>query len=197
MDTRRAPRGNEARQSMNEPLKLTLQMEAEAMPPKKMICHTLYSGLRRMSSSSAADASFTEISSWMTYPEKKQNERSKSAPRRSQRSLARAHLPVQLVRLLQLADVERRALADELDVGRARRRVVERDEHHVREVHARELDVEHARRRLHLRLQPMRRPPEHHHRARELEDEFLPLDDLRHMARDLHHEKDEKIVSSE
>ena len=38
----------------------------------------------------------------------------------------------------------------------------------------------------------MRRPPEHHHRARELEDELLPLDDLRHMARDLHHEEEDE-----
>lgn len=98
---------------------------------------------------------------------------------------AGAYLPVHLVCLLELVDVERAALADELDVAGAGRDVVERDEHHVGQVHARAGDVEHARRREDLRLQPVRRPAEHHERPRELADELLPLDDLRHMSCDL------------
>lgn len=51
------------RQSMKDPLKETLQMEAEHMPPKKMSCHLLYSGGLRIWSSSSMDASLTEMSS--------------------------------------------------------------------------------------------------------------------------------------
>ena len=47
---------------------------------------------------------------------------------------ASTNLPVQLVRLLQFADIKRAALSDELDVARARRRVLKRDEHHVGEI---------------------------------------------------------------
>ena len=60
---RRQPSGKAISESTKEPLKLTLQMEAEHAPPIKTICQFLYRGLRRMSSSSSTDASFTEISS--------------------------------------------------------------------------------------------------------------------------------------
>ena len=60
------PSGNAMRQSMNDPLKLTLQIDAEHIPPKKMSCHVLYSGGLRMRSSSCTEASLTEMSSWMT-----------------------------------------------------------------------------------------------------------------------------------
>lgn len=57
------PRGNEISESMKDPLKLTLQIDAEHMPPKKMSCHLLYSGGLRISVSSSDEASFTEVSS--------------------------------------------------------------------------------------------------------------------------------------
>lgn len=51
------------RQSMKEPLKLTLQIDAEHIPPKKISCHLLYNGGFCMRSSRATDASLTEMSS--------------------------------------------------------------------------------------------------------------------------------------
>jgi len=65
--TRSAPRGKERRQSMNEPLKETLQIDAEHIPPKNISCQKLYLGFLRMRASSAALAEDTEITSWMTY----------------------------------------------------------------------------------------------------------------------------------
>ena len=97
-----------------------------------------------------------------------------------------AHLPVQLVRRLQLRYIECATLPDKLEVARTSRGVVKGDQHHVREVHARELDLEHTCRGLDLCLQTMRRAAEHHHRARELADELLALDDLGNVASDLH-----------
>lgn len=41
MMMRMHPRGNEIRQSMNDPLKLTLQIDAEHIPPKNISCHLL------------------------------------------------------------------------------------------------------------------------------------------------------------
>ena len=96
------------------------------------------------------------------------------------------NLPVKFVRLLQLPNIQCASLADELDAASARTGVVERDEHNVRQVHARQLDVEHVGRRLDLGLQPVRRPAEHHHRACEFEDELLPTYDLGDVPRDLH-----------
>ena len=61
------PRGKEIKESMKDPLKLTLHMEAEHMPPKKMSCHVLYNDGVRISVSSAEEASSTEILSCITY----------------------------------------------------------------------------------------------------------------------------------
>ena len=41
MTMRRQPRGKAMSESTKEPLKLTLQIDAEHMPPKTMICHVL------------------------------------------------------------------------------------------------------------------------------------------------------------
>ena len=41
MTMRRHPRGNATSESMNEPLKLTLQIDAEHAPPNKMSCQFL------------------------------------------------------------------------------------------------------------------------------------------------------------
>ncbi len=54
------------RLSINEPLNDTLQIEADAIPPKKMSWRGEYKGSESMSASSAADASATDISSWIT-----------------------------------------------------------------------------------------------------------------------------------
>ena len=93
------------------------------------------------------------------------------------------YLPVQLVRVVQLVQRERRTLANELDGARRGGLVVEADKHDIRQVHAADAHVQHPRCRLDLRLQSVRRPTEHHHRARKLEQELLPLDDLGNMAR--------------
>jgi len=55
------------RLSINEPLNDTLQIEADAIPPKKMSWRGEYRGLESMSASSAADASVTDVSSWITW----------------------------------------------------------------------------------------------------------------------------------
>lgn len=182
MPTRSAPRGKEMRESMKEPLKETEQMEAEAMPPMKSTIQPRYCGFLRMRMSSSREASFTDISSCITYthPHNQLPSPILPGPRRKG-----TYLPIKLIRILQLPQIQRRPLPDKLDIARARDRIIERDEHHVGEVHARELDVEHARGGLHLRLETVRRRAEHHERARELEDEFLPLDDLGDVAGDL------------
>jgi hypothetical protein len=64
--TRSAPNGNDTRQSINEPLNDTLQIDADAIPPKKMSCRGEYKGFESMSISSAAEASVADILSWMT-----------------------------------------------------------------------------------------------------------------------------------
>jgi hypothetical protein len=61
------PNGKEMRLSISEPLKETLQIDAEAIPPKKTSCQGEYKGFESMSVSNAAEASVTDISSWMTY----------------------------------------------------------------------------------------------------------------------------------
>jgi len=101
------------------------------------------------------------------------------------RSRYGTNLPIKRICIMKLTKVERAALSDELDVARFRCGVVERDNHHVRQIYARQLDIQHARRRLDLRLQPVRRPTEHHHRACKLEDKLLPREDLCDMPSDL------------
>jgi hypothetical protein len=54
------------RLSINEPLNDTLQIEADAIPPKKMTWWGEYKGFESMSASNATDASVTEMSSWIT-----------------------------------------------------------------------------------------------------------------------------------
>ena len=51
---------------MKEPLKETLQMDAEHIPPKNINWPKLYKGFLRMRASRAALAEDTEITSWMT-----------------------------------------------------------------------------------------------------------------------------------
>ena len=48
---------------MKEPLKLTLQMDAEQAPPIRTICQFLYLCLRRMRSSRLTEASLTDTMS--------------------------------------------------------------------------------------------------------------------------------------
>lgn len=86
------------------------------------------------------------------------------------------------MRLLELADVNRAPLANELDATCARCSVIEGDEHHVGKVQTRQFHVEHFRGRLDLRLQPVRRAAEHHHRTGEFQDELLPAYNLRNMT---------------
>jgi hypothetical protein len=66
-ETRSPPSGKEMRLSIREPLKETLQIDADAIPPKKISCHGEYNGVESMSASSAAEASITDVSSWITY----------------------------------------------------------------------------------------------------------------------------------
>ena len=102
---------------------------------------------------------------------------------KSQKTIA--CLPVKLVRRLQLRNVERATLLNELETAGSRRGVIEGDEHHVGEVHARERYIEDARGGLDLSGQSMRGTTEHHHGPRELADELLALNDLRNVASDL------------
>lgn len=67
MTMSRQPRGKATSESMKEPLKETLQMDAEQKPPMRISCHNLYSCGLRIRSSRAIDASLTEMSSWMTF----------------------------------------------------------------------------------------------------------------------------------
>ena len=60
---RRQPRGKDTNESMKDPLKLTLQIVAEHIPPKKISCHLLYSGGFLINESSSEEASFTDKSS--------------------------------------------------------------------------------------------------------------------------------------
>jgi hypothetical protein len=54
------------RLSINEPVNDTLQIKADAIPPKKMSWRGEYRGFESMSASSVADASVTDVSSWIT-----------------------------------------------------------------------------------------------------------------------------------
>jgi hypothetical protein len=64
--TRRAPSGNAARESTNEPEKASEHMADEHSPPTSTTCQPRYSGGLRIKKSSDAEAEETEISSWMT-----------------------------------------------------------------------------------------------------------------------------------
>jgi hypothetical protein len=66
MKINRQPIGIAIRESIKLPLKLTLQMDAEHIPPMTTSCHILYIGVLCMRISSSAEASETEILSWMT-----------------------------------------------------------------------------------------------------------------------------------
>jgi hypothetical protein len=48
-------------------LKEILQIDADAIPPKKISCQGVYKGFESISASNAAEASVTDISSWITY----------------------------------------------------------------------------------------------------------------------------------
>lgn len=187
----RHPRGNETSESTKDPLKLTLQIDAEHIPPKKTSWKLLYSGGLRMSVSSAAEASLTDVSSWITF--NGTHRAVSDAGARGTDKLSHAYLPIHPMHPLQLRDIERPALPHELDTARAGADVVERDEHHVRQVHARQLDVQHARRRLDLRLQTVRGAAEHHDASRELADELVPLEDRGDVTSDLQY----NVVSTE
>lgn len=66
MTMSRQPRGKATTESMNEPLKLTLQIDAEQKPPMMINCQFLYRGFLIISSSRAMEASLTDILSWVT-----------------------------------------------------------------------------------------------------------------------------------
>ena len=102
------------------------------------------------------------------------------------RSRNNAYLPIQLVCILELAQVQRRSLPYELDARSTRRGVVKRDKHDVGQVHAAELHIKHPGRRMDLGRQTMRGRAKHHESAGQLQHELLALQDLRDMARDLY-----------
>jgi hypothetical protein len=60
MATSEAPSGKTIKESMKLPSKLTEQIDAEHMPPKKMSFHHEYICGRRISTSRSADASATD-----------------------------------------------------------------------------------------------------------------------------------------
>lgn len=152
MATSSAPRGNTISESMKLPLKLTEQMDMEQNPPMRTSCHHVYSCFPRISASSVLDASDTDCSSWITCTAVHQHE----APKRK----TTTHAPIQLIHLVELAETQRAALADELEVAGTSRTVVEADEDYIRKVHAVDLDVQYAARGLDLSLQAVRRPAE-------------------------------------
>jgi hypothetical protein len=51
------------------------------------------------------------------------------------------HLPIQFIRIVQLAEIERARLSDEFDVACAHASIVEVDEYHIRKVHAADLEI--------------------------------------------------------
>lgn len=75
--------------------------------------------------------------------------------RRRKRTSGNTYLPIELVNRLQLGDVERAALPNKLYITRACRAIVEGNEHHIRQVHARQLDVQDSCRSLDLCLKTM------------------------------------------
>ena len=88
-------------------------------------------------------------------------------------SVVDTYAPIDLIRILHLAQVKRRTLAYQLYAACACDIVIESYQHHVRKVHARQRDFEDASRALDLGLQTMCWATEHHHRACQLQDERL------------------------
>jgi hypothetical protein len=86
---------------------------------------------------------------------------------RSSREIS--HLPIQIKRVSELANVKRAGLSDQLDMTRPSRPIVKADESSIRQVEYAQLHVKYPSRGLDLRLQPMRRCTKHHHRTGKLQ----------------------------